>query len=334
MPINLRGKKWVVSIGSGKDRIRESFNSEAEAKKFELEVIVKRLGATQQSTSSTGETTLSLLKILTAKAIWSNSRSDEKLQANAQMCIDFLGEDLPVSQVTSEKLRNLTQHFIDQGNSGGTINRKMSTMSVMLKYAEEQGLVGNTPRIPRRRESEHRIRFMTPEEEQSALQYCEVRGLENLADLIQVAIDTGFRRNEILSLKIADCESSYAVLHAGTTKSGKARSVPLTRRVRAILEKRKARGNVTLFQGMSDNQLRKLWDGLEDHMNMNDDDQFCVHMLRHTCASRLAQAGKNATFIMNWMGHSSIMVTQRYMHLAPRALEDGLEALEGFQKAA
>ena len=334
MPITKRGKKWVVSIGSGRDRIRSSFNTEAEAQQYEVEVIMKRLGATQKSTSSSGGTTLGMLKILTAKNVWVNSKSDIKLQANAQMCTDYLGEDLEISKINSEKIRGLVQHFVDEGNSGGTINRKMSTLSVMLTYAESQGLLESIPKVPRRREAEHRSRFMTPEEEVQALQYCEHRGLVQLADLIAVAIDTGFRRNEVLKLAISDCKDSYAVLHAGTTKSGKARSVPLTRRVRAIVERRKELGYTKLFQDMSNPQLRKLWDGLKDHMKMTEDGQFCVHMLRHTCASRLAQAGKNATFIQNWMGHSSIMVTARYMHLAPRTLEDGLEALEGFQKAA
>lgn len=334
MSIAQRGKSWVVSMGSGKDRVRESFRTLEEAKKYEAEVTMKKLGMSHQETSSTTEgVLLSTLKILTAKAIWSNSRSNLDLQANAQRCINFLG-DIPASQVNAEKLRNLTNHFIESGDSGGTINRKMSALSVMLHYAEDQGLIESSPRIPRRRESEHRIRFMSPQEEQVSLAYCELRGLDNLADFIMVAIDTGFRRTELLTLKMSDCVDNYAVLHAGSTKSGKARSVPLTRRVREIVTRRKEAGLVTLFQGMSDNRLRKLWDGLEDHMEMNDDNQFCVHMLRHTCASRLAQAGKNATFIMSWMGHSSIMVTQRYMHLAPRALEDGLEALEGFQKAA
>ena len=334
MPINQRGKKWVVSIGSGRDRIRESFDSEAAAKKYELEVTLKRLGATQQQTTGTTGTTLGMLKILTAKNVWVNSRSDIKLQANAQMCIDYLGEDLNIKEINPEKIRGLVQHFVDEGNSGGTINRKMSTLSVMLKYAEDQGLLDASPRIPRRREAEHRIRFMSPEEETKVLAYCEHHGQHAMADFVAIAIDTGFRKNEILRLTLADCVDNYAVLHAGTTKSGKARSVPLTKRVRAIIEKRKALGYTKLFPDLSDPMLRKRWDALRDYMGKTDDIQFVVHMLRHTCASRLAQAGKNATFIQNWMGHSSIMVTQRYMHLAPRALEDGLEALEGFQKAA
>lgn len=334
MPINQRGKRWVVSLGSGKDRIRESFDSEAAAKKFELDVTLKRLGAAQKQVTSQTGTTLGMLKILTAKNIWVNSRSDIKLQANAQMCIDHLGEDLDIKEINAEKIRGLVQHFVDEGNSGATINRKMSTLSVMLTYAEDQGLLETTPRIPRRRESDHRIRFMTPEEETKVLAYCEHHGQEALADFVAIAIDTGFRKNEILRLNMSDVVDNYAVLHAGTTKSGKARSVPLTRRVRAIVEKRRALGYKKLFPDLSDPMLRKRWDALRDFMGKADDIQFVVHMLRHTCASRLAQAGKNATFIQNWMGHSSIMVTQRYMHLAPRALEDGLEALEGFQKAA
>ena len=334
MPIIQRGKTWVVSIGSGRDRIRTSFYTEAEAKQFELEVTLQKLGATQKQTTSTNGTTLGMLKILTAKNIWVNSRSDIKLQANAQMCIDHLGEDLDIREINAEKIRGLVQHFVSLGNSGGTINRKMSTLSVMLNYAEDQGLLETTPRVPRRREADHRVRFMSPEEETAVLAYCEHHGQLALADFVAMAIDTGFRKTELLNLKVADCVDNYAVLHAGTTKSGKARSVPLTKRVRAIVEKRRALGYTKLFPDLSDPMLRKRWDALRDYMGKTDDIQFVVHMLRHTCASRLAQAGKNATFIQSWMGHSSIMVTQRYMHLAPRALEDGLEALEAFQKAA
>jgi len=334
MPIIHRGKRWEVSIGSGKQRIRQSFDTEAEARKYELEVTLKKLGATQQQTTGSIGTTLGMLKTLTAVNIWVNSRSNIKLQANAQLVIDHLGEDLNIKEINAEKIRGLMKHFTDLGNSGGTINRKMSTLSVMLTYAEDQGLLETTPRVPRRREADHRVRFMTPDEEAAALAYCEHHGQLALADFIAIAIDTGFRKNEVLKLNLADCVDNYAVLHAGSTKSGKARSVPLTRRVRAIVEKRKALKYTKLFPDLSDPMLRKRWDSLRDYMGKTEDIQFVIHMLRHTCASRLAQSGKNATFIQNWMGHSSIMVTQRYMHLAPRALEDGLEALEAFQKAA
>lgn len=66
----------------------------------------------------------------------------------------------------------------------------------------------------------------------------------------------------------------------------------------------------------------------------NPGDHFLVHTLRHTCASRLAIAGENATFIQNWMGHSTILVTQSYMHLAPDTLVKGVTSLENYRKKA
>ena len=128
MPIIHRGKRWEVSIGSGKQRIRQSFDTEAEARKYVLEVTLKKLGATQQQTTGSIGTTLGMLKTLTAVNIWVNSRSNIKLQANAQLVIDHLGEDLNIKEINAEKIRGLMKHFTDLGNSGGTINRKMSTL--------------------------------------------------------------------------------------------------------------------------------------------------------------------------------------------------------------
>lgn len=334
MSVTQRGNSWEVSFGSGKGRERKTFKTLAEAKKYEVEETMRKLGVSHQETSSpSDEVTLSTLKVLTNEDQWCYNKSGAKTVRNAEMCIEFLG-DIPVSQVDSEKIRALKKHFKDQGNDGKTINKKVSALSVMLKFAERESLVKMIPRIVRVKETAGSIRFMSPAEEQKALNFCEIRGFDHLADLIAFAIDTGFRRTEMLNLKMADCVDNYAVLHAGKTKSDKARSVPFTRRVRELVARRKELGLVTLFQGLSNSQLRDQWDILEEHMGTTDESQFCVHMLRHTCASRLAQAGKNATFIMNWMGHSSITQTQKYMHLAPRQLEEGLEALEGFQKAA
>jgi integrase len=94
---------------------------------------------------------------------------------------------------------------------------------------------------------------------------------------------------------------------------------------------RKLLGNDRLFHDLTESTLRFQWETIRTKLGMTDDEQFVVHMLRHTCASRLAMAGKNATFIMNWMGHSSIMVTQRYMHLSPNTMLEGAEALENYR---
>jgi hypothetical protein len=53
------------------------------------------------------------------------------------------------------------------------------------------------------------------------------------------------------------------------------------------------------------------------------------HDLRHSFGSQLAMANVPVRQIQHWMGHSTIAVTMRYMHLAPgggREFSDALEA--------
>src|SRR5262249_28491951 len=52
------------------------------------------------------------------------------------------------------------------------------------------------------------------------------------------------------------------------------------------------------------------------------------HTLRHTFCSHLAMRGISAKAIQELAGHTDLKTTQRYMHLAPRVLEDAIHALE------
>ncbi len=55
---------------------------------------------------------------------------------------------------------------------------------------------------------------------------------------------------------------------------------------------------------------------------------FRFHDLRHTFATRLAQAGVDLYKISKLLGHKDIKMTQRYAHHCPDSLRDGVEILE------
>ena len=61
---------------------------------------------------------------------------------------------------------------------------------------------------------------------------------------------------------------------------------------------------------------------------------FVLHSLRHTYGTRLGEAGADAFTIMRLMGHSSVTVSQRYVHPTPEALERAVERLEGLNQRA
>ena len=63
-------------------------------------------------------------------------------------------------------------------------------------------------------------------------------------------------------------------------------------------------------------------------MNLRGDKEFVIHALRHTCASRLVNKGIDLYVVKEWLGHSSIQVTEKYAHLSPKKLAHAAYALE------
>ena len=55
---------------------------------------------------------------------------------------------------------------------------------------------------------------------------------------------------------------------------------------------------------------------------------FVLHSLRHTFGTRLGESGADAFTIMRLMGHSSVTVSQRYVHPSPESVERAFGRLE------
>jgi len=57
-------------------------------------------------------------------------------------------------------------------------------------------------------------------------------------------------------------------------------------------------------------------------------DDFTFHDLRHTCAAWLVTGGAPLAEIRDLLGHSKIMMTERYAHLAPENLRTTVGRLD------
>ena len=62
--------------------------------------------------------------------------------------------------------------------------------------------------------------------------------------------------------------------------------------------------------------------------------EFVIHSLRHTMLTRLGESGADAFTIMRIAGHSSVTVSQRYMHPSPESLERAFERLDAMNSSA
>jgi len=112
------------------------------------------------------------------------------------------------------------------------------------------------------------------------------------ADAVTVLIDTGLRGSELWRLEKRDIDFKKDLLSVWMSKNKKARSVPLTGRVKAILEPRLKVHPIHPFP-YRNAWLDRLFVSTRKHLGLEKDKQFIPYALRHTCASRLVQRGVN-----------------------------------------
>ena len=334
MPITKRGRKWQATVNHKGERYRRTFDVYADAETWEaqtkLDLRAGRPVDLGESTKgvSTG-VTLSRLREETLTHHWASVKDKRGPDMNTRMVIDMLGPDLPVTKVNARRVEDMILKLTQMGNSDSTINRKLSALSTMLKYAVKHQYIPTMPAIPRRKEPENRIRWMTDEEEAEMLAFFQYIGQEDMEDFVKVALDTGLRRGEMLRVQARDVHQQK--LHVWESKSGKSRSVPLTKRAAAVLGKRINRTEHPtdkLFGDWSEDSLRHYWDRARHHLGLMRDPQFGIHVMRHTFCSRLAMKGVPMPAIKELAGHSSIVTTQRYVHMSPDSLSDAIGTLE------
>lgn len=260
---------------------------------------------------------------------WAGKGGEKTSTINAQASLDYFGNTTLVEDIGPEWIADFVEHLMGLGNAGGTINRKLSCLSRMLRTAYDFNKLDRLPKMPRRREGEHRIRFLSPEEEEQVLSFLDHAGYPNHKEAVLMLIYTGFRCGELWRLECRDIDLEHGTITAWKTKNGHPRTIPIVETIRPIIERRMemlGRSGL-LFPGSSKKWLRHVWARVRRHMKAEDDLQFVPHMLRHTCATRLAQKGVTMTIIKEWMGHSNIQTTGRYTHFAPKDLRNAAALL-------
>jgi integrase len=275
--------------------------------------------------SSSQPKTWEELRRATHLRFWRGSKGEATAFINASQAVKFFGENGAVRNVTSEEVDAFVRKLEDEGNSNATINRKLAALSKMLKFAFEREWVTKVPALHRKKEYEGRIRFLSRDEEAKLVATMTHVGFAEYATLCTFLIDTGARVGEVLGLEWKDVGPLQVTFW--DTKNGKARTVPVTKRVADLLTSldRKGKGP---FCHVLQTSFNKVWNRVKHVMGLGNDAQFVPHALRHTCASRLVQAGVPLVTVKEFLGHKSIQVTLRYAHLLPQNLMDAVNKLE------
>lgn len=207
--------------------------------------------------------------------------------------------------------------------SNGTVNRYLAVLSHAFTIAmKEWEWVHDNPcsKVSKLQESKGRTRYLSDEERIALLQACKESKNQYLYFIVILAISTGARKNEILSLKWEDVHFDREVIILKKTKNGDVRVLPLQGyALKLIFDLFKHRNIFSEYLFPSPNNvahptcIRKCWQTAIETAKI---ENFRFHDLRHTAASYLAMDGATITDIAEVLGHKTLQMVQRYAHLS------------------
>ncbi|MEN6534998.1 MAG: tyrosine-type recombinase/integrase [Bryobacteraceae bacterium] len=216
-----------------------------------------------------------------------------------------------------------------------SLNRELATLKRLLRLAYKWKIIDRVPLIQLFR-GEHNREFIVSYE-QERLYLDTAAG--DLKDLALLLLDTGLRVGEALRLEWPEVHLTpangasygYLTVRAAIAKNSKSRNVPLSARVLAMFNGRNPARSGYVFQRLdgrklSQTSLNEQHRDLRALLKMPED--FVPHSFRHTFGTRLGESGTDLFTIMRLMGHSSVTISQRYVHPSPESVERAFARME------
>ncbi len=211
-----------------------------------------------------------------------------------------------------------------------TTNTDLRVLRAAFQWGVEQGVVKFNPleRMTREKEdSRPHFRALTDAEEVAILKALE-QSHDVFRALFIVALDTGARRGELLSLEWSSvdlADGSFRV-EGATAKSSQTRTCYLTPRAKAALEAIQAqRGPSGRVFPMSPANVFLRWRDTCVSAGITDRPRW--HDIRATFATRLFDAGEGAHVVMRLCGHATLAVTQKYLRTGETQSRAAIERL-------
>ncbi|MGH9252769.1 MAG: tyrosine-type recombinase/integrase [Acidimicrobiales bacterium] len=222
----------------------------------------------------------------------------------------------------------------ERRNSVRTRNVRLTAIRSLFSYAalrhpEHALVIQRVLAIPPKRFDKRIVTFLTAPEVDALITAPDQSRWEGRRDraLMLLAIQTGLRVSELTGLNCGDVTLGAGANVACEGKGRKQRAVPLTSPAEALLQRwlseRAGRSHDPLFPTRTGRRLSRDAVALRVSTHAATAAKRCPsllgkrvhpHVLRHSCAMSLLQAGVDTSVIALWLGHAGVRSTDAYLH--------------------
>lgn len=228
--------------------------------------------------------------------------------------------NLPLRQFSTMLIEQYQTERTQRGNKPATINRHIATLKHMFTKAVDWNMVEEDTlkrirKVKLLEENNRRLRYLSKEECMSLVNACA----DHLKPIVITALNTGMRRNEILSLKWKNVDLKHGFILLDQTKNGKRRELPINQTLRETFSRIIPRLDVpyVFYDAKTGNRYQDVKTAFNSACRRAGIRDFHFHDLRHCVASHLVMAGVDLTTVKELLGHETLTMTLRYSHLAP-----------------
>jgi integrase len=257
-----------------------------------------------------------------------NKIQDEHTGLHLRRWQDEIGY-LLLSDVTTDTITQIKDKLLNETVRTGkkrsptTVLRYMASLSTVFTAAvNDWKWLEDSPMrtIKKPRAARGRVRFLDDAERQRLLTACQQSANKQLYLCVILALSTGMRKGELMSLSWDDVnlKAGYLILHE--TKNGERRRVALAGMALDLL---KDYANVRCLDSQllfpsnkSPTKPIDLRKPFETALKKAEIDDFHWHDLRHCTASYLAMNGASLAEIAEVLGHKTLSMVKRYSHLS------------------
>jgi len=260
--------------------------------------------------------------------------------------------DSKVTDITRAKIKNFLYGKINEGKARSTVNHYKAVITGVLNEFIDAGIILANPahrlgKIGKAKDGKEAINPLTRNELDKLLHTARI-DFSRHYPLFLLLARTGLRIGEALALKWDDIdfnarsiniERTFSKGRVGAPKSGRSRSVDMSRQLTDTLWKLKEQRVVIPINkdsgwvftndkgGLidSDNWRRRIFNEVLKKAGLR---KIRIHDMRHTYATLRLSKGDNVVDVANQLGDNQKVVLDIYSHWMPGKKKDEVDALD------
>jgi integrase len=274
-----------------------------------------------------------------ADATMNGKRVDRMRQAWAHL---ETFAQIPASDLRPVMLQDYVTRRLAEGATNATVNRELACLRAALRFALRLEIISSVATFPRHlKEARPKQGFVSRKQYDLLAANCKELWLRTF---LAIGFTYGWRKSEILGLRVRHVDLLEDWLYLETSKNGEGRRAPVTTELKALLARciaGKAPDDFVLTHadGSPVVQPRKNWYSLCAQVGLGKFEQgqysgLTMHDLRRSAARRLVSLGIPERTVMEITGHKTRSMFDRYHIQSEQNLRNAAARLESAEETA